>query len=355
MARFFDVDLPVNYDLIRKALFVLEPECSHHLSLEAMKWVERLHLSGIYRDKKLPSLPVEAMGLTFSNPIGLAAGLDKNGDYIDALGDLGFGFIEIGTVTPRPQAGNPRPRLFRLQEHHAIINRMGFNNKGVDHLVAQVKKRSYKGILGINIGKNFDTPVENANRDYLIGLEKVYVHADYITVNLSSPNTPGLRSLQMGEALRELINDLANRKAQLEVQYRKTVPLLIKIAPDINNEEIANLARVAMDSGIDGLIATNTTVSREKVMDSPLATEAGGLSGRPVFESSTQVLGELSKTVKGRLLLVGVGGIESATTALSKFHAGAQLIQIYTGFIYRGPELIQEICREIALQNIKQG
>lgn len=345
----------VNYDLIRKALFVLEPECAHHLSLEAMKWAERLHLSGIYRDNKLPSLPVQAMGLTFSNPVGLAAGLDKNGDYIDALGDLGFGFIEIGTVTPRPQAGNPRPRLFRLPEHQAIINRMGFNNKGVDHLVAQARKRNYKGILGINIGKNFDTPVENANRDYLIGLEKVYAHADYITINLSSPNTPGLRSLQIGEALRELINVLANRKAQLETQYQKSVPLLIKIAPDMSYEEIANLAQVAMDCKIDGLIATNTTVSREKIAGSPLATEAGGLSGRPVFELSTEVLAGLSKTVNGRLLLVGVGGIDSASTALSKFHAGAQLIQVYTGFIYRGPELIQEICREITLQKNQQG
>jgi len=340
----------VNYELLRKLLFVLEPERSHHVSLEAMKWAERLHFSGIYRDKKLPSFPVRAMGMTFSNPVGLAAGLDKNGDYIDALGDLGFGFIEIGTVTPRPQAGNPRPRLFRLPEHHAIINRMGFNNKGLDHLIAQVEKRNYKGILGINIGKNFDTSVEDANKDYLMGLEKVYEHADYIAVNLSSPNTPGLRKLQIGEMLRELVHALANRKAQLQSQHRKSVPLLIKIAPDMNHEEIAHLAQVAMDCGIDGLIATNTTVSREKIMASPLATEAGGLSGRPVFESSTQVLRELTKTVAGKLTLVGVGGIDSVETAQSKFDAGADLIQLYTGFIYRGPELIREICRELALQ-----
>jgi dihydroorotate dehydrogenase len=342
----------VNYDLARKALFLLEPECSHHLSLETMKWVERLHLSGIYRDNHLPSLPVQAMGLSFSNPVGLAAGLDKNGDYIDALGDLGFGFIEIGTVTPRPQAGNPRPRLFRLPEYEAIINRMGFNNKGVDHLVAQVQKRNYKGVLGINIGKNFDTPLERANNDYLVGLEKVYPYADYIAVNLSSPNTPGLRKLQMGETLQQLVNSLADRKSQLATQHGKSVPLLIKIAPDITLEEVQHLARVAIDCGIDGLIATNTTVSREKIADSPLAAELGGLSGKPLFEASTRVLAEIAKAASGKLALVGVGGIDSAGSALSKFDAGANLIQLYTGFIYRGPSLIAEICRVIS-QNSK--
>lgn len=342
------VDLYVNYDLARKVLFLLEPECSHHLSLEALKWAERLHLSSIYRDHNLPALPVQAMGLTFNNPIGLAAGLDKNGDYIDALGNLGFGFIEIGTVTPRPQMGNPQPRLFRLPEHQAIINRMGFNNKGVDHLVTQVQKRTYKGMLGINIGKNFDTPLEFANKDYLLGLEKVYPYADYITVNLSSPNTPGLRKLQMGETLQQLVNALADRKSQLAIQHGKSVPLLIKIAPDISSDEIQHLARVAIDCKIDGLIATNTTVSREKIINSPLAAEAGGLSGKPVFEPSTRVLAELANHVSGRLALVGVGGIDSAATALSKFEAGADLIQLYTGFIYRGPPLITEICSALA-------
>lgn len=355
MSQHLSVDLSVNYDLIRKTLFLLEPELSHHLSLEVMKWAQRLHLSGIYRANKSPSVPVEVMGLTFSNPVGLAAGLDKNGDYIDALGDLGFGFIEIGTVTPRPQAGNPRPRLFRLPEHQAIINRMGFNNKGVDHLVAQVKKRSYKGVLGINIGKNFDTPVEEANKDYLIGLEKVYAYADYITINLSSPNTPGLRKLQVGDALQQLVHTLANRKEQLSTQHQKSVPILIKISPDMNHEEIVHLARVARDCKIDGLIATNTTVSREKIMGSALATEAGGLSGRPIFETSTQVLADLAKILKDEITLVGVGGVDSVSTAQSKFNAGANLIQLYTGFIYQGPQLIEEICRAVIVQQMQEG
>jgi dihydroorotate dehydrogenase len=350
MAPIGYMELSVYYDLVRKALFLLEPEFSHHVALEAMKCAERIHLSGMYRHSKLPSAPVETMGLTFDNPVGLAAGLDKNGDYIDALGDLGFGFIEIGTVTPRPQAGNPKPRLFRLPEHQAIINRMGFNNKGVDHLVAQVQKRTYKGILGINIGKNFDTPLEQANSDYLIGLEKVYPYADYITVNLSSPNTAGLRKLQIGEALKELVNILAIRKTKLEIQYQKSVPLLIKVAPDMNYEELLHLAQVAMDCKIDGVIATNTTISRENIINSPLAAEAGGLSGQPVFESSTKLLADLAKIVSGRMTLIGVGGVDSIGTALSKFDAGADLIQLYTGFIYRGPGLVSEIRKAVALR-----
>lgn len=338
----------VNYDTLRRLLFQLEPERAHHLSLEALKWGERLHLASLYRRSALPALPVKKMGLTFANPVGLAAGLDKNGDYIDALGDLGFGFIEIGTITPRPQPGNPSPRLFRLPEHGAIINRMGFNNKGLDHLVAQVEKRRYRGVLGINIGKNFDTPVEEAHRDYLKGLERVYGVADYITVNLSSPNTPGLRSLQMGDSLQQLVNALAGRRAQLSSQHGKQVPLLIKIAPDMNAEEVTHLSAVAGTCGIDGLIATNTTLSRELVQDSPLAKEAGGLSGRPVFEPSTRVLSQLASMPGRKLALIGVGGIDSASTALAKFDAGADLVQLYTGFIYRGPELLAEICQALA-------
>ena len=330
------------YRPLRDALFLLDPETSHHLSLQAMKWVERLHLSGLYRDK-IVDKPVRVMGLDFANPIGLAAGLDKNGDYIDALGDLGFGFIEVGTITPRPQPGNPKPRLFRLTEHEAIINRMGFNNKGVNHLVGQVEKRRYKGVLGINIGKNFDTPVEKAGSDYLTGLERVYACADYVTVNLSSPNTPGLRSLQIGDALKKLVYELADRKAALSTQHRKQVPLMIKISPDMLDEEINHLAAVALECGIDGLIATNTTLSREQVQGSVYAGEAGGLSGKPVFDSSTRVLRELKKTLDGKLCLVGVGGIDSANTALAKLDAGADLVQLYTGFIYRGPELLSEI------------
>ena len=337
------------YSVLRNLLFTLEPETSHHLSLEAMKWGERLHLSALYRNR-IADFPVTAMGLTFANPIGLAAGLDKNGDYIDALGDLGFGFIEIGTITPRPQPGNPQPRLFRLPEYEAIINRMGFNNKGVDHLVRQVEKRRYKGILGINIGKNFDTPVENAGSDYLAALERVYAHADYITVNLSSPNTPGLRSLQIGDALKKLVSELADRKAALSVQHRKKVPLMIKISPDMSDEEIHHLAKVALECGIDGLIATNTTLARDRIKDAALASEAGGLSGKPVFDASTKVLKELKKSVGGKLCLIGVGGIDSAETAMEKFTAGADLIQIYTGFIYSGPGLVKRILKAMSIR-----
>jgi len=334
------------YSLVRKVLFSFEPETSHHLSLEMMKWVEKIHLSAVYR-KQVTDFPVMAMGLHFANPIGLAAGLDKNGDYIDALGDLGFGFIEIGTVTPRPQPGNPKPRLFRLTEHGAIINRMGFNNKGVDHLVRQVEKRTYKGVLGINIGKNANTPVENANQDYLHGLERVYAYADYVTVNLSSPNTPGLRSLQMGDALKKLVTELSDAKVKLATRHNKRVPLVIKIAPDMSTEEVHHLAMVALECKVDGLIATNTTLSRELVKDSIFANEAGGLSGKPVFESSTRVLAQLKNELDGKSCLIGVGGIDSAETAQAKFNAGANLIQLYTGFIYQGPELIKKIRESI--------
>jgi dihydroorotate dehydrogenase len=330
------------YSLLRKALFLLEPERSHHLSLQAMKWGEQLHLGGLYR-KKIADYPVMSMGLTFPNPIGLAAGLDKNGDYIDGLGNLGFGFIEIGTVTPRPQPGNPQPRLFRLPEHEAIINRMGFNNKGVDYLVRQVEKRHYQGILGINIGKNADTPVEQASRDYLTCLERVYPYADYIAVNLSSPNTPGLRSLQLGDAMKKLITELADCKSGLSAQHRKHVPMLVKIAPDMSDDEIHRIAEVAVECKIDGLIATNTTIARDRVKDSVYAQEAGGLSGKPVFDASTHVLQELQKNLGDKLCLIGVGGIDSAQTAKEKFATGADLIQLYTGFIYRGPELLNRI------------
>jgi dihydroorotate dehydrogenase len=330
------------YSLLRRALFLLEPERSHHLSLEALKWGEQLHLGCLYR-KKTADYPVTAMGLTFPNPIGLAAGLDKNGDYIDALGDLGFGFVEIGTVTPRPQPGNPQPRLFRLPEQEAIINRMGFNNKGVDYLVRQVGKRRYKGILGINIGKNADTPVEQAGRDYLTCLERVYAYADYVAVNLSSPNTPGLRSLQQGDAMKKLISELADSRALLSARHRKHVPMLVKVAPDMSDEDIHRIAEVALEYRMDGLIATNTTISRDRVKDSVHAQEAGGLSGKPVFDVSTHVLQELKKNLGGKLCLIGVGGIDSAQTAQAKLAAGADLIQIYTGFIYRGPALLNQI------------
>jgi len=330
------------YSWLRQLLFLMDPERSHHIALEGMKLGEQWHLGFLYR-RKPADYPVKAMGLTFANPVGLAAGLDKNGDYIDALGDLGFGFIEVGTVTPRPQPGNSLPRLFRLPEYEAIINRMGFNNQGVDHLVKQVERRRYRGIVGINIGKNATTPVDEASRDYLECLEKVYAVADYVTVNLSSPNTPGLRSLQMGEAMTRLVGEIAESRARLASQHRRQVPLLVKIAPDMSTLEIHHVADVVNRYGIDGVIATNTTLARDQVSQSVHVKETGGLSGKPVFDSSTAVLAELKKMVGRNTCLVGVGGIDSAGTARAKVAAGADLLQIYTGFIYRGPALLPEV------------
>ncbi len=336
----------MSYHLLRRLLFLLDPELSHHVSLQAMKILHQLHLSGLYRRSGLPSRPVNAMGLTFANPVGLAAGLDKNADYIDALGDLGFGFIEVGTITPRPQPGNPKPRLFRLPQQQAIINRMGFNNKGIDHLVRQVEKRRYPGILGINIGKNFDTAVEDAVQDYVLCMERAYAHADYITVNLSSPNTPGLRTLQLGDALKALVNDLADKRAQLATHHGRKVPLVIKVAPDMEPDEITHLAQTALACEIDGLIATNTTIDR-KGLPERYQQEQGGLSGRPLYKKSTDVLAQLADLVGDKVCLTGVGGIFSAQDAQQKLTSGAQLVQLYTGFIYEGPELIEQICEQI--------
>ena len=334
------------YQLARKALFLLPTETSHHLSLNAIALSSRLGLL-----KCLPKpkpRPVEVMGLTFPNPVGLAAGLDKNGDYFNALSELGFGFVEIGTITPRPQPGNPQPRLFRLPEYQAIINRMGFNNLGVDHLVEQVRERKFKGVLGINIGKNFDTPVEKASDDYRLCMEKVYAHADYIAVNISSPNTPGLRDLQHAEQLSELLATLKQTQTRLADEQGRYVPLALKIAPDLDDEQIVDMARQLMKHGIDGVIATNTTLSREQVKRSPLAGEQGGLSGWPVRERSTQVVGKLAKELDGALPIIGVGGIASGADACDKINAGASLVQVYTGFIYRGPGLITEAAEALA-------
>jgi len=287
------------------------------------------------------------MGLKFQNPVGLAAGLDKNGDYIDALGSLGFGFIEIGTVTPRPQPGNPKPRLFRLPEAEAIINRMGFNNKGVDYLIEQVKKRRYQGVLGINIGKNFDTPIEKAVDDYLYCLQKVYPEADYITVNISSPNTPGLRALQHGELLKSLINRLKSEQFVLREQYDRYVPVALKIAPDLDAQEIQEMAAIFNELKIDALIATNTTSSRDGVERLSHSQEQGGLSGRPIFKSSTEIMHAFRQQLDPKIPVIGVGGISSAEDAREKFSAGADLVQIYSGLIYLGPNLIKKIIKEI--------
>lgn len=328
------------YKVARQVLFSLPTEASHHLSLRAIDLGYRF---GVTRCL-LPKLdaPVQLLGLTFKNPVGLAAGLDKNGDHIDALGALGFGFIEVGTVTPRPQPGNPKPRLFRLPQKLAIINRMGFNNKGVDHLVEQVKRSRYDGVLGINIGKNFDTPVENALSDYLICLEKVYPHADYIVINISSPNTQGLRSLQYGESLEVLLGGMTSAQQRLAEQHSRSVPLLVKIAPDLEPEEVNQIAEQFKKHKIDGVIATNTTLSRDGVEHLPHGKEQGGLSGAPVFEKSTQVLRALCDALDGAMPVIGVGGIVEGEQAIAKKQAGASLIQIYSGFIYQGPKLIAD-------------
>lgn len=329
------------YSWIRRVLFLLDAEVSHNLTLLVLKWLNRFGLLRLVLGRPT-SKPVRVMGLTFPNPVGLAAGLDKNGDYIKALSRLGFGFIEIGTVTPRPQAGNAKPRMFRLPGAQAIINRMGFNNKGVAHLVKQVRAAGHKGIIGINIGKNFDTPIDNAVDDYLYCLQQVYAYADYITVNISSPNTANLRQLQQGDEFQQLLTALSEERAVLQLQYQRYVPIAIKIAPDLNEEQIIGIAEAIKQSKMDAVIATNTTISRDNVQGLPHAEEAGGLSGAPVRQMSTQVINSLHKHLRD-IPIIGVGGICSSEDAEEKFQAGAKLVQLYSGFIYHGPGLIKEI------------
>tara|TARA_R110001599_G_scaffold16649_1_gene67417 strand:+ start:1088 stop:2083 length:996 start_codon:yes stop_codon:yes gene_type:complete len=327
-------------------MFKLDAETSHHLGMNSLKWME---MSGLLRllMPKMPTVPVHVMGLRFPNPVGLAAGLDKNADYLEALSVLGFGFIEVGTVTPRPQPGNAKPRLFRLPEAQAIINRMGFNNLGVDHLLEQVQAAQTDAIIGINIGKNVDTPVDKALNDYLIGLEKSYPHADYITINISSPNTPGLRNLQFGEALDNLLSALKNRQAELAEEFQRYVPMAVKVAPDLTLEEVQQLSEYFSRVGIDAVIATNTTLSREAVAGLAHADEAGGLSGKPVFAKSTEIVRQFRQALPADMPIIAAGGIMSAEDAMQKLEAGAQLIQIYSGLIYQGPKLIQDIVKTI--------
>lgn len=326
------------YSLARPLLFSLAPERAHELTLSLLK---SGHKMGLMR-QQVAAKPVTYMGLEFPNPVGLAAGLDKNGAYIDALAALGFGFIEIGTITPRPQAGNPHPRLFRLPQAKAIINRMGFNNDGVDKLIENVKAAKFKGVLGINIGKNADTPVEKAVDDYLICLEKVYNYASYITVNISSPNTKNLRSLQSGDALTELLQTLKQRQLALAEEHQHYVPLVLKVAPDLEPSDIEFIAQQLLQFKIDGLIVTNTTLSREGVENLPHGDEAGGLSGAPVFEKSTACLAAFAKALEGKIPLIGVGGILSGEQAVAKRNAGATLVQVYSGLVYTGPELVKD-------------
>lgn len=329
------------YNIARSLLFKLDPEVSHELSLDLLAASSRLGLSRMFGGMPV-SRPVEVMGLRFPNAVGLAAGLDKNADAFEALGALGFGFVEVGTVTPKGQSGNPKPRLFRLPEHHAIINRMGFNNKGLDHLVSRIKKHQYPGILGVNIGKNLATSVEDAASDYLTCLERVIPYADYITANISSPNTPGLRSLQFGESLAQLIAPLTQAREKYAEVQGKRVPLAVKIAPDMSDDEIKMVADTLVEQKVDAIIATNTTLSREGVAGHKLAEEAGGVSGEPVREASTHVVRVLAEHLQGRLPIIGVGGILSGEDAVEKLQAGASLVQMYSGFIYRGPELVKE-------------
>lgn len=299
-------------------------------------------LSWLYKNR-VSNKPLEVMGIKFPNPVGLAAGLDKNGECINAFDAMGFGFIEIGTITPRPQPGNEKPRIFRLPEANAIINRMGFNNKGVDYLIEQVRKAKFKGVLGINIGKNKDTPEDKAKDDYITCMKKVYNFASYITINISSPNTPGLRSLQYGDALNELLSAIKNEQKLLATQYKKYIPVVVKIAPDLTEDEIKSIANCLILNEIDGVIATNTTLARDQVEHLIHGNEMGGLSGHPVRDKSTEVIKILAKELQGKMPIIGVGGIDSVDSAKEKIAAGASLVQVYTGFIYQGPDLIRDI------------
>ena len=333
------------YALLRPLLFKLDAEQAHHFTLDGLARAYRL---GLLQKVAHHTCPTTLMGLSLPNPIGLAAGLDKNGQYIDALAALGFGFIEIGTVTPKAQAGNPKPRLFRVPEHQAVINRMGFNNQGIDAMIQNIEKSRFNGILGINIGKNATTPIENAADDYLLCLEKAYAHAGYITVNISSPNTQNLRALQGSDELSALLSALKNKQAHLAAAHGRHVPLAVKIAPDLNEQQVADIAHAAIQTEIDGIIATNTTIDKSALGHHPLAGEQGGLSGAPVREASNRVLKQLLAELEGRLPVIGVGGILSGADAAAKLHMGAAAVQVYSGLIYRGPALVKECLRACA-------
>ncbi len=332
------------YPLFKAVAFRFDPETVHHATLKVLQRTSRgghpHFLAG-----EVPQKPVEVMGLHFPNPVGLAAGMDKDGECIDGFGSLGFGFLELGTVTPRPQPGNPRPRLFRLPEHEAVINRMGFNNGGVNALLENIAKTHYRGIIGINLGKNFDTPIERADMDYLLGLRAVYERADYVTINISSPNTSNLRELQKGDAFTGLLRALVRTREELRERTGKRTPLAVKIAPDLDEAQLDFMAGALLEAGVDAVVATNTTLAREAVAGHPRAGEAGGLSGAPVRARSTEVVRGLARRLEGKLPIIGVGGIFSAADAREKLDAGASLVQVYTGLIYRGPRLVGDILR----------
>ncbi|HLU14185.1 MAG TPA: quinone-dependent dihydroorotate dehydrogenase [Arenimonas sp.] len=341
------------YGLARPFLFHMDAERAHGLALRSLETAWRLGLNPLLAARPKPLL-TRLLGLEFPNPVGCAAGLDKDGAHVDALFGLGFGFVEVGTTTPRPQEGNPRPRMFRLPEHQAVINRLGFNNLGVDTLVRNVEKaRRRTGVLGINIGKNRDTPNERAHEDYLYCLERVYPLADYVTVNISSPNTAGLRELQEEKALRHLVGVLREAQESLAARHGKRVPMLVKIAPDLSDDDIDACGRVLSDLQVDGVIATNTTVDRISVAGHPLADEPGGLSGAPLYGKSTAVLRRLRSRLDDSIPMIGVGGILKGADAAGKIAAGARLVQFYTGLVYRGPELVGE-CVD-AIRRLREG
>jgi dihydroorotate dehydrogenase len=337
------------YDILRPLLFKLDAETAHRATLYALGVAQRSNFAH-WIAKPPADLPTKVFGITFPNPVGLAAGLDKNAEHLDALDALGFGFIEVGTVTPKPQSGNDRPRLFRLPRHEAIINRMGFNNAGVDALVRNVQQSSYHGVLGINIGKNKDTPNEKAVSDYLLCLTRVYEHASYVTVNISSPNTQGLRDLQEEATLRRFISVLREAQERLGSQHGRRKPMLLKIAPDLGEVELDAIAEVLLHTGIDGVVCSNTTIDHAAVADDPHGNEVGGLSGKPLFDRSTAVLAGMRRRLQGRVPLIGVGGILDGSDAAEKLEMGASLVQLYSGLIYRGPPLVAECVNEIRRQ-----
>jgi len=328
-------------NLFHRFLFTLDPERAHYLALKSMQWAYRLGLHHFYRN--IPEEPFQLMNLTFPNRIGLAAGFDKNADYVDALAALGFGFIEVGTITPKPQAGNPQPRLFRLTDEEAIINRMGFNNKGIEHVVRQLEKTKFRGILGINIGKNRDTAMDHAIDDYVTGFKSLWPFASYITINISSPNTANLRDLQQADLLQSLLKTLKSEQQNILQQHKKYVPLVVKISPDLSETEVHAIAEILMQQKIDGVIATNTTITRIGVEQSIFAKEAGGLSGRPLTKRSTEIVAQLHSILQQNIPIIAAGGVMDQATAQEKLNAGASLLQIYTGFIYSGPALIKKL------------
>jgi dihydroorotate dehydrogenase len=344
------------YSLARPFLFGLDPETAHELTMESLALVQSTPLKWAYCNTFVDD-PVTLAGITFPNRVGLAAGLDKNARCIDGLGAMGFGFVEVGTVTPKPQPGNPKPRMFRLPEAKALINRLGFNNDGLDAFIANVKRSSFRAkgrILGLNIGKNAATPIENATSDYLIGLEGVYPHADYVTVNISSPNTANLRSLQSDEALDALLGAVADKRESLAARHGRRVPIFVKIAPDLDEAQVGVIAATLKRHGMDGVIATNTTIARDAVKGLRHADQAGGLSGAPVFEASNRVIRLLRAQLGAGFLIIGVGGVMSGADAVAKLQAGADVVQIYTGLIYRGPDLVAEAAHALKRERAAQ-